>query len=58
MVKHTSRCMGIKVDGNLTVNAGVIVSLNKGSGSYAIRVYGQYSKDPAAIVKGSVKTGE
>ncbi|MBO7119643.1 MAG: carbohydrate-binding domain-containing protein [Bacteroidaceae bacterium] len=58
MVKHTTRCMGIKVAGNLTINAGVVAAMNIGSGSYAIRVNGVYYKAPEAIVKGTVKTGE
>lgn len=51
MVTHTTRCMGIKVDGNLTVNAGIIRAVNVGSKSYGIRVNGNYTKGTEADVK-------
>lgn len=51
-----SRCMGIKVDGNLTVNAGTIRVSNKGKGSRGIRVHGNYTVSPGATVQANVKT--
>lgn len=50
------RCMGIKVKGNLTVNAGVIQVANKGKYSYGIKVDGTYTKSPNATVQANVKT--
>lgn len=51
-----SRCMGIKVDGNLTVNAGTIRVANTGKGSRGIRVHGTYTESPGATVQANVKT--
>ena len=51
-----SRCMGIKVDGNLTVNAGTIRVANTGKGSRGIRVHGNYTVSPGATVQANVKT--
>lgn len=51
-----SRCMGIKVDGNLTVNAGTIKVANTGKGSRGIRVHGNYTVSPGATVQANVKT--
>ena len=50
-------CMGIKVKGNLTVNAGTIRVSNKGSGTKGIKVSGTYTKNggtvQASITKGN-----
>ena len=50
-----SRCMGIKVDGNLTINAGTIRVANTGKGSRGIRVHGNYTVSPGATVQANVK---
>lgn len=50
-----SRCMGIKVKGNLTVNAGTIQVANKGKYSYGIKVDGTYTKSANATVQANVK---
>ena len=50
-----SRCMGIKVKGNLTVTAGTIQVANPGKYSYGIKVDGTYTKGPDAIVQANVK---
>lgn len=50
-----SRCMGIKVDGNLTVNAGTIRVSNTGKSSRGIRVHGTYTVSPDATVQANVK---
>ena len=52
--EHDTRCMGIKVGGNMTVNAGTIAVTNVGSGTRAIRIGGTLTTSPEAIVKGSV----
>ena len=49
------RCMGIKVKGNLTINAGVIQVANKGKYSYGIKVDGTYTKSANATVQANVK---
>ncbi len=49
------RCMGIKVKGNLTINAGVIQVANKGRYSYGIKVDGTYTKSANATVQANVK---
>lgn len=55
--EEESRCMGIKVDGNLTVNAGTIRVSNTGSGSRGIRVHGTYTKSANATVQANIKQG-
>ena len=50
-----SRCIGIKVKGNLTINAGTIQVANKGKYSYGIKVDGKYTKSPNATVQANVK---
>ena len=50
-----SRCMGIKVKGNLTVNAGTIQVANKGRYSYGIKVDGTYTKSANATVQANIK---
>lgn len=54
--EEDSRCMGIKVKGNLTVNAGTIKVANKGKYSYGIKVDGVYTKSANATVQANVKT--
>ncbi|MCR5851458.1 MAG: carbohydrate-binding domain-containing protein [Bacteroidaceae bacterium] len=49
------RCIGIKVKGNLTVNAGTIQVSNKGKYSYGIKVDGTYTKSANATVQANVK---
>ena len=49
------RCIGIKVKGNLSVNAGTIQVSNKGKYSYGIKVDGVYTKSPNATVQANVK---
>jgi hypothetical protein len=51
-----NRCMGIKVKGNLTVNAGKIQVANTGRYSYGIKVDGTYTKSPNATVQANIKT--
>ena len=55
--EEETRCMGIKVDGNLTVNAGTIRVANTGSGSRGIRVHGKYTKAADATVQANIKQG-
>jgi len=55
--EEESRCMGIKVDGNLTVNAGAVYVSNTGSGSRGIRVHGKYTKAAGATVQANIKQG-
>ena len=43
------RCMGIKVDGNLTVNAGTITVTNTGTKSRGIKVGGIYTKNGGTV---------
>ena len=50
-----SRCMGIKVKGNLTVNAGTIRVAKTGKYSYGIKVDGVYTKAAGATVQANVK---
>ena len=52
---NDTRCMGIKVDGNLKIDAGTVVVTNSGTGSRGIKVDGTYSKGANAVVKASVK---
>lgn len=52
---NDSRCMGIKVDGNLTISAGTITVYNTGSGSRGIKIDGTYTKSGTAKVNASVK---
>ena len=49
------RCIGIKVKGNLTVNAGTIQVANKGKYSYGIKVDGIYTKSQNATVQANIK---
>jgi hypothetical protein len=44
------KCMGIKVEGNLTIDAGKVVVTNTGKKSKAIRVYGTYTKNGGQVV--------
>lgn len=43
------RCMGIKVDGNLTVNAGTTIVRNTGKKSRGIKVGGIYKKNGGTV---------
>ena len=52
---ETKRCMGIKVDNNMTVNAGTIRVYNTGVGTRGIRVKGIYTNN-GGDVKGSIYT--
>jgi hypothetical protein len=51
------RCMGIKVEGNLTVEAGTTVVQNTGKKSKAVRVYGTYTHTGGTLV-GAVDDSE
>lgn len=51
-----SYCMGMKIKGNLTVNAGTIMVSNKGYGTRGIKIGGTYTKSDAATVKASITT--
>ena len=53
---ESTRCMGIKVKGNLTIEAGTIQIANKGKFSYGIKVDGVYTKSANATVQANVKT--
>lgn len=53
--EEESRCMGIKVKGNLTVNAGTIRISNTGKYSYGIKVDGVYTKAAGATVQANIK---
>lgn len=53
--EEESRCMGIKVSGNLTVNAGTIMVSNTGNGSRGIKVDGTYTKSANATVQANIK---
>lgn len=55
VTKETSRCMGIKVDFNLAIEAGTVTVYNTGSGSRGIKVDGTYTKGANAVVNASVK---
>lgn len=52
---NDSRCMGIKVDGNLTITAGTITVYNTGSGSRGIKIDGTYKKSGTAVVNASIR---
>jgi len=54
--EEEDRCMGIKVKGNLTVNAGKIQVANSGRYSYGIKVDGIYTKSANATVQANIKT--
>ena len=43
------KCTGIKVDGNLTINAGTITVMNTGSKSKGIKVKGAYTKKGGTV---------
>ena len=43
------RCMGIKVDGDLTINAGTITVTNTGNKSRGIKVGGTYKKNGGTV---------
>lgn len=43
------RCMGVKVDGNLTVSGGTTTVLNTGKKSRGIKVGGQYTKTGGTV---------
>lgn len=43
------KCMGIKVDGDLTINAGTITVYNTGSKSKGIKVAGTYKKNGGTV---------
>ena len=53
--EEETRCMGIKVDGNMTINAGTIRVANTGKSSRGIRVHGNYTKSSAATVSANKK---
>ena len=53
--EEESRCMGIKVKGNLTVEAGTIQVANPGKYSYGIKVDGKYTKSSNATVQANIK---
>lgn len=55
VTEEEKRCMGIKVDGNLTVNAGTIKVANTGSGSRGIKIDGIYTKSANATVQANIK---
>jgi len=58
VTEEETRCMGIKVDGNMTVNAGTImVTNNTRNGSRGIRVHGTYTESPEASVTANKKIG-
>ena len=48
------RCMGMKIDGDLTINAGTITVTNTGSKSRGIKVGGVYTKN-GGTVSASIK---
>ena len=43
------RCMGMKIDGNLTINAGTITVTNTGNKSRGIKVGGTYTKNGGTV---------
>ena len=49
------RCMGIKVDGNLTITAGTVTVTNTGKKSRGIKVGGTYTVSGTANVTANVK---
>lgn len=53
-VDDPHRCMGIKVDGDLTVNAGTTTVVNSGSKSRGIKVAGTYTKN-GGVVNATIK---
>ena len=55
VTEEESRCMGIKVAGNLTVNAGTIRVSYTGKGSRGIKINGTYTKSAAASVTANIK---
>ena len=55
VTEEESRCMGIKVKGNLTITAGTVQVANTGSGSRGIKIDGTYTKSGTAVVSASIK---
>ena len=53
--EEDTRCMGIKVSGNLTINAGTVRVANTGDGSRGIKIDGLYTKSAAANVSANIK---
>ena len=47
--EDTSRCTGIRVKGNMTVNAGTITVTNTGNKSRGIRISGTYSRNGGTV---------
>ena len=43
------RCMGMKIDGDLTINAGTVTVTNTGSKSRGIKVAGTYTKNGGTV---------
>lgn len=56
VTEETKRCMGIKVDGDMTVYAGTIRVSNTGVGTRGIRVNGTYTNN-GGTVQASIKQG-
>lgn len=55
VTEEDTRCMGIKVSGNLTINAGTVRVANTSTGSRGIKIDGTYTKSPAANVSANIK---
>lgn len=56
VTEETKRCMGIKVDGDMTVYAGTIRVSNTGVGTRGIRVNGTYTNN-GGTVQASIRQG-
>ncbi len=48
-VSDPHRCMGMKIDGNLTIDAGTVTVTNTGNKSRGIKVGGKYTRNGGTV---------